>query len=76
MYLVLRTDEFDEWLSRLRDPKAKARILARIRSAEFGNLGDVKPVGDSIREMRVHYGPGYSLFQAARETVDHSTDRW
>jgi putative addiction module killer protein len=62
MFTVFRTDEFDEWLSRLCDAKGKARIVARIRSAELGNLGDVEPVGEGIREMRVHYGPGYRIY--------------
>lgn len=62
MYSVLRTNEFDAWLSRLRDAKGKARIVARIRSAELGNLGDVEPVGEGVREMRIHYGPGYRVY--------------
>ena len=37
MNTFLRTEEFDSWLTVLRDPIAKARILARIRSAEAGN---------------------------------------
>jgi putative addiction module killer protein len=45
MYTILRTTEFDKWLLSLRDEKAKARIVARIRSTELGNLGDVQPVG-------------------------------
>lgn len=62
MYTVLRTQEFDTWLTRLRDAKGKARIVARIRSAEFGNLGDVEPVGEGVSEMRIHYGPGYRVY--------------
>ena len=62
MYTILRTDEFDGWLSKLRDAKGKARIAARIRSAEMGNLGDVEPVGEGISEMRIHYGPGYRVY--------------
>ena len=61
MYTVLRTNEFDEWLVSLKDSKAKARVLARIRSAEYGNLGDVQSVGEGISEMRIHYGPGYRV---------------
>jgi putative addiction module killer protein len=57
MYTVLRSDEFDKWLTRLKDAKGKARIVARIRSAELGNLGDVKPAGEGISEMRIHYAP-------------------
>lgn len=62
MFTLLRTDKFDEWLSKLRDTKGKARIIARIRSAELGNLGDMEPVGEGISEMRVHYGPGYRVY--------------
>ncbi len=62
MYTVLTTQEFDRWLSRMRDAKGKARILARVRSAELGNLGDTAPVGNGISEMRVHFGPGYRVY--------------
>lgn len=58
----LRTAEFDEWLKKLRDKVAKARILARIRSAEAGNFGDSEPVGERVSEMRIHVGPGYRLY--------------
>lgn len=60
VYSVFKTDEFDKWLKRLRDQKAKARIAARFISAEKGNLGDVAPVGNGISEMKIHYGPGLS----------------
>ncbi len=62
MYTVLRTQEFDKWLTSLRDAKGKARVVARIRSAELGNLGDVEPVGEGVSEMRIHYGPGYRVY--------------
>jgi putative addiction module killer protein len=51
MNTFLRTQEFDDWLTKLRDQVAKARILARIRSAEAGNFGDCEPVGDGVSEM-------------------------
>ena len=57
-----RTEIFDIWLSGLKDRMAKARIVQRIRSAELGNFGDCKPVGDSVFEMRVHVGPGYRVY--------------
>lgn len=66
MYTVLRSAEFDQWLVRLKDVKGKARILARIKSAELGNLGDTESVGDGIREMRIHYGPGYRVYFVQR----------
>ena len=69
MYNVLRSDVFAEWLDRLADEKAKARISVRIISAEKGNFGDSAPVGDGISEMRIHYGPGYRLYFSRRGKV-------
>jgi putative addiction module killer protein len=62
MNTILRTDIFDAWLSKLKDPRAKARIIKRIRSAERGNLGDCEPVGAGVSEMRIHFGPGYRVY--------------
>ena len=50
----------------LRDAKAAARIVARIRRMEKGNPGDSKSVGGSILEMRVDYGPGYRIYYVHR----------
>lgn len=66
MYTILRTDEFSMWLADLEDHKAVARVLTRIRSAELGNLGDVESVGEGVREMRIHFGPGYRLYFTQR----------
>jgi putative addiction module killer protein len=57
-----QTDTFSDWLKNLRDIKARARIVIRIRSAEHGNFGDCAPVGEGISEMRLHFGPGYRLY--------------
>jgi putative addiction module killer protein len=62
MFVILRSGEFDVWLSALSDAKGKARILARLRSAAFGNFGDCEPVGEGVSEMRVHVGPGYRIY--------------
>ena len=64
MITFVRTDEFDPWLSKLRDIRAKARIIKRVRSAERGNFGDCEPVGAGVSEMRIHFGPGYRVYFA------------
>ena len=69
MYTILRSDAFAEWLDRLADERAKARIAVRIISAEKGNFGDCAPVSDGISEMRVHFGPGYRLYFTRRGRV-------
>ena len=66
MNTLLRSDVFDTWLSKLRDPKAKARILVRIRSAELGNFGDWKSVGEGVFEMRIDVGRGYRVYFTRR----------
>ena len=66
MSRFLHTPEFDAWLKALRDPVAKGRVIARIRSAEAGNFGDCRHVGDGVSEMRIHVGPGYRLYYCRR----------
>jgi putative addiction module killer protein len=61
MYTFVRSSDFDSWLSGLADQKGKARILARLRSASLGNLGDCESVGEGVLEMRIHHGPGYRV---------------
>lgn len=62
MNTFVRSSDFDAWLSGLADQTAKARILARLRSAMLGNFGDCEPVGEGVSEMRVHAGPGYRVY--------------
>ncbi len=47
---------------KLRDIRAKARAMVRIDRTSLGLIGDLKPVGDSVSELRIDYGPGYRLF--------------
>lgn len=68
-YIIQKTDTFDRWLSRLKDTKGKVAILRRISRAKQGNLGDVKPVGEGIAEMRLDVGPGYRLYYMRRGDV-------
>ena len=61
---IQTTERFRAWFLDLRDVKARARIQARLRNAELGNLGDCAPVGEGVSEMRIHCGPGYRLYFA------------
>jgi putative addiction module killer protein len=58
--------KFDSWLSGLRDGVTKSRLLARLRKVQLGNLGDIKPVGEGVFEMRIFYGAGYRLYFVLR----------
>lgn len=53
---------FTIWLNALRDRQARAKIKKRLDRIELGNLGDVKPVGEGVMELRIPYGPGYRVY--------------
>lgn len=63
MYSIEKTEEFDKWLRKLKDQRAKAKVLFRIqRIQEHGNFGDCEPVGQGISELRIHYAKGYRVY--------------
>lgn len=62
MIEIRQTDEYESWFERLRDREVRFRIVARIRRLSLGNLGDVKPVGEGVSELRITYGPGYRIY--------------
>lgn len=59
---VRLTEAFHDWLQGLRDHRARAIIVKRIDRLAAGNLGDIKTVGGTLRELRIPYGPGYRLY--------------
>jgi len=63
---VRQTEVFSNWLRKLVDHTARARIQIRIRRLSLGNFGDVKPVGEGVSELRVDYGPGYRVYLQRR----------
>lgn len=63
MFFIEKTSEFDKWLKRLKDLKAKAKILFRIQKLETDEqFGDCKVIGDGIREMRINFAKGYRVY--------------
>jgi putative addiction module killer protein len=66
---IRETEIFASWLRALRDSQARARIAARVQRLAFGNPGDVRPVGEGVSELRIHYGPGYRVYYIQRAAV-------
>lgn len=65
--ITIRTlPQFDSWLAGLRDGQTQRRLVARLRKAQFGNLGDVRSVGAGLYEMREHFGPGWRMYYLQR----------
>lgn len=66
MVEIRETELYARWFEALRDREARARINVRIRRLSLGNPGDVRPVGEGVSELRVHYGPGYRVYYMQR----------
>jgi putative addiction module killer protein len=63
MYIIEKTDEFDKWLRKLKDFRAKAKIIFRIQKIENNeHFGDCEPVGNGIRELKIDYAKGYRVY--------------
>ena len=68
MYLIEKTAEFDKWLRKLKDIRAKAKILVRIQKLETSeHFGDNESVGDGIRELKIDYAKGYRIYFSEQE---------
>ena len=66
MFTIKRTEEFAAWLDGLKDRITRQRLNVRLRKAMLGNLGDVRPVGDGVVEMREHFGAGWRMYYIQR----------
>lgn len=51
-----------DWLADLRDARARAKLEIRFRRVSLGILGDIKPVGEGVLELREDIGPGYRVY--------------
>ena len=62
MCQVETTKDFDAWLDGIKDSLTRKRLGMRLRKVQLGNLGDVKPVGEGVWEMREFFGPGWRMY--------------
>lgn len=66
MYQIKLTPEFTHWLKGIRDGTTHRRLGRRLEKAQRGHLGDIKPVGEGVFEMREHFGPGWRMYYVQR----------
>ena len=69
MIEIRQTELYKKWFASLKDRNSKARIDIRIRRISLGNLGDVKPVGEGVSEIRIDYGPGYRIYFVQEQSM-------
>jgi putative addiction module killer protein len=62
MVEIRETPAYAAWFAALRDRTVRVLIDIRIRRLSLGNSGDIRPVGDGVSELRIHYGPGYRIY--------------
>ena len=62
MLTVKTTPQFVKWLAGLKDRMTQRRLARRLEKAQEGNLGDVKPMGEGVMEMREFFGPGWRMY--------------
>ena len=58
------SEPYADWLARLVDRQAKARVLVRVQRMAAGNFGDCKPLDGGVWELRIDWGPGYRVYYA------------
>ena len=63
------TEVFESWLRGLRDQRARASIVARLRRIEDGNFGDHRSVASGVSELRIHAGAGYRVYYTIRRAT-------
>ncbi|HDR9471815.1 type II toxin-antitoxin system RelE/ParE family toxin [Burkholderia multivorans] len=69
MVTLLRSTEFNDWLANLRDQRGKARIAARLISAQLGNFGEYRVLDEGVCELKIDFGPGYRVYYVRRGEV-------
>ena len=62
MFEVLKTSEYQMWVTSLADMRAQALITARVERLALGNPGNVKSLGDGVSELKINFGPGYRVY--------------
>ena len=56
MIEVRQTAAFREWLDGLADRRAQELVAIRLVRVQAGLMGDVKPVGGGVSELRIAFG--------------------
>lgn len=62
MLEIKQTATYLKWQRKLKDQRAKALVAAKIFRLANGQSSDVRPVGQGVSELRIHFGPGYRVY--------------
>lgn len=63
---VEKTDEYRDWIDKLKDLSGRARILMRVDRLIHGNPGSSRHLTHGVSELKVDVGPGYRVYYTQR----------
>ena len=70
MKQVIETEDFIASLDKLRDRRARAKILTRVeRIKNDGHIGDSKPLEGGLKELLFIEGKGYRVYYAENDEI-------
>jgi putative addiction module killer protein len=69
VFTIRQVPEFVVWLASIQDHLTRLRLAKRLDKVQRGLLGDVKPVGGGVNEMREDFGPGWRMYYVQRGTT-------
>lgn len=55
-------DVLGQWLAKLKDARAQAKIAIRLDRVAAGNFADCKLLRGGLSELRIDWGPGYRVY--------------
>jgi putative addiction module killer protein len=53
---------YEDWFGELADTLIRAIVDARLARVRRGLLGDTKPTGSGVFELRIDHGPGFRIY--------------
>lgn len=69
MARINATKRFTDWLDRLKDIQARARIQARIERLAGDNPGQHRKLRHGVSELKIDVGPGHCVYVVQHEDV-------
>ena len=59
---IAKTDEYADWIDKLKDQASRARVLMRVERLIAGNPGQYRNLTDGVSELKIDFGPGYRVY--------------
>jgi putative addiction module killer protein len=67
-YRLIETSEYAKWFFSIKDKSTKQNIDVYVQRLAWGNFGNTKHVGNGVFELRMHFGPGYRVYFATKDS--------